>query len=344
MKTLNLTLYLIFASFILKAATYTCSNSPLGGAQFDNLQNAYNACNSSGDTILLENTNINYLFTTSWNKNIVLIGGGLSSEKRSIIQTIFFSFSIDPNANGSEFQGILFLNYLQIVNGVEDITFSNCLINNIEGVRFDANATNIGFINCIFAGGAGRKILLSSTSTQSVSAFFSNCIFDGFIDGAGGISHSLLFDHCLFLLNSGATLRGLRDASLRNSIFMNTDILADANTTGCTFLNNVYDPSQTVPPVGNSGSGNIAGTPNFTNFTGPLYSETHDYDLIPGSVGVGAAIGGSDIGVHGGTSGFTEALEPSIAPVVRSVIIQNTTVGSGGTLNVDIEATPPLTD
>lgn len=347
MKTLTTTFCLIFAFFSLTAATYTCSNSPLGGAQYSSLQVAYNACNASGDTILLENTNIAYTYNNGggWGKSIVVIGSGLSSEKQSLITSSFTSFGFSTGANGSEFQGVQFNRRVQLSPGVANISFSNCIISSTNGgVIFSGTATNIGFINCVFSGTEGRKVELSSSPTQSVSAIFSSCIFDGFIDGQNGISHSLLFDHCLFLNNTQETLFELKNASIHNSIFLNADILADANTTGCTFLNNLYDPSQTMPPGTNTGSGNIAGTPVFTSFTGPLYSESDDYDLQPGSVGTGAAIGGSDIGVHGGNTGFSEALEPGIVPVMRSVVIQNTTVGAGETLNVDVEATPPVTD
>lgn len=347
MKTLITILTFIFSSFFLNAATYTCSNSPVGGAQYSLLQNAYNACAASGDTILLQNTTIYYTFTASagWNKNIVVIGRGLSGGKYSRITSGYSLFDMGTGSNGSEFHGIIFNKYLRLISGVSGLTFANCYIANTSGgVLFLGSASNIAFVNCVFTSGEGWKVWLPASSTQAVEAVFLNCIFNGYIDGDNGISHSILFDHCQFMRNSGQHLVDLKSVTVSNSIFMNSAAIANGATSGCTFLNNVYDASQTMPPALNTGSGNIVGTPDFTSFTGPLYSTSHDYDLLPGSVGIGAATNGTDIGLHGGSSGFSEALEPSIVPVVTSVVIQNTTVGSGGTLNVDIEARTPITD
>ena len=45
---------------------------------------------------------------------------------------------------------------------------------------------------------------------------------------------------------------------------------------------------------------------------------------------------GTDIGVHGGNSGFSRFGEVLHNPIVRSMNIQNTTVAPGGSLDVDV--------
>jgi hypothetical protein len=144
----------------------------------------------------------------------------------------------------------------------------------------------------------------------------------------------------LFLATSTAFFSGIQNASISNCIFMN---MVPAGTTGCTYLNNICRVAGTFPPAGNTGSGNISNTdPMLVSYTfGTLYNASQDYQLQAGSPGIGAGSDLTDIGIHGGTSKFSEQGEPLIAPVVRSVIITTPVVAPNGTLNVEVTASKP---
>ena len=125
-----------------------------------------------------------------------------------------------------------------------------------------------------------------------------------------------------------------------NSMFMNA---FPSSTTNCTYLNNICRVAGTFPPAGNTGSGNIDATdPLLVSYTpGSLYDATQDYHLQPGSAAAGAATDATDIGIHGGSSNFSEQGEVLINPIMREVTIMNPTIAPNGTINVHVNATKP---
>jgi hypothetical protein len=327
------------------ATVRTVSNHPLDGAQYTSLQAAYNAA-ANGDTLLIEGTPNIYYIGNEWSKVLTVIGNGLNPQKQSSQQTMFRdqyygATRFNSSGNGSKFYGITFIQYEVWISGsVNDYTFENCRFD----VRFsfnDNSATNIIFRNCIFNPDNNENLRLSNGATTTVS--IQNCIFDGLIVGQSSNFNTLLIDHCIFLRTNDAPLQDIKNASITNSIFMNFASIANSNTTGCTFLNNISRLATTYPPAGNSGSGNLSSTnPNFVNYSlGSFYSTAYDYHLQSGSAAIGAGSDATDIGIHGGTSKFSEQGEPLNAPVMRSMQINNTSVAPNGTLNVDINASKP---
>ena len=117
-------------------------------------------------------------------------------------------------------------------------------------------------------------------------------------------------------------------------------------TSNSTYLNNLCRVAGTFPPSpasGNTASGNIeASDPLFVNNpVNTLYGTARDYHLLAGSPALAAANDGTEIGLHGGYTGFSEQLEVLINPIVRAMSILNTTVASNGTLSVQLQATKP---
>lgn len=114
--------------------------------------------------------------------------------------------------------------------------------------------------------------------------------------------------------------------------------------TNSNWLNNMsVNPTQFDNQNGCTGSGNILGTnPNMVNYTlGNYYSKLHDYHLQPGSPAIAMATDGTDIGIHGGFSKFSERGEVLITPIIRSININQTNAAPGGTINVNIHAAKP---
>ena len=348
MKNLLLVLTVILA-FIntSQATTRTASNSSAGGAQYSSLQAVYNA-SDHGDTILLEGTDIPYYLNNHqyFDKRVTVIGIGFNPEKqiprKTILSTTGFGvFYFRSGASGSSFYGVQFSHRLQLDHNVNNLVFEDCSFS--SDFNFNAkSSTNFAFRNCVFDNDNNANVYIGA-GNQSCVGTFTNCIFDGFIDGQEGQLVSATIDHCLFLNTSSNAFLNLYDAQIKNCIFMNT---FPANTIDCEFTNNLCAVAGTFPPQpenGNSGSGNIENTdPLFTSYSpGSLYNSNQDYNLQAGSPAIGAGSDMTDIGLHGGTSGFSETGEVLITPIVRSVNILNTTVAPNGTLNVEVHATAP---
>lgn len=346
-------LALVLSGFLVPAtaAILTVSNSPLGGAQFSNLDAAITAA-TAGDTLLIEGTNIGYGISalSVFNKPLVFIGSGLNTAKAQHKQTILTTvgpwyFEIPSSAAGSRFYGIVFNGYTQLVGpSTNNLHFENCMFNST--FNFNGHATHgTTFINCIFNADAGANMQLWSSTSQITGTLFSNCIFDGYIDGGNNPYSSIFIDHCIFLSpNSG--FANLYYANISNSIFVNA---FPSGTFSSSFNNNICQVAGTLPPAsgGNTGTNNLSATdPLFVSYTPPVYwspyhSFAYDYRLQASSPGKGAGTDGTDIGVFGGTTAFSITGEAPNAPVVRSMNINNTIIPTNGTLNVSVQASKP---
>jgi len=346
MKKILFGLLAILSLSELKATVRTVSNDPNGGAEYSTLLAAYTAA-VNGDTLYLEGTDINYEISDNgspWAKSLVVMGIGIRPVKTNPRKTKIRgngggSFFMNALASGSKFHGIQFQTSNSFSGTISNITYENCsFLSNYEtsGIHFN----NFVFRNCWFHTNIGfngngniNNILLTS------------CIVNGFIDGAtNGVVSNFIIDHCIFL-TSGNITTGVKNATISNSIFMNSNNLGSFNN--CTIayniarLNNVFPPSGTGITFG----GNIDNTdPMLVNCpinTGFDAGINHNYHLLTGSPCIGAGTGGSDIGPHGSLSKFSETGEVLFAPIMRTLFINNTTVVPNGTLNVNISASKP---
>lgn len=343
-KILLLTSVFVLSTSIAFSTTLTVSNHPLGGAQYSSLQAAYNAA-ANGDTLIIEGTNINYSFNYGllWSKSLTVIGAGLNTDKQFFKKTYIAyphytsPFRLTTGSDGSSFYGIVFLQHVDLYANTNNITFENCEFRDYLQTN-NYVTTNLTLRNCIFSRDNNDDIFLPSSVPSSVLIL--NCVFDGYIQGYNNLLNVVMIENCLFLSTSSSIIN-LHYATISNCVFMNNFPAASVN---CIYLNNICRVAGTFPPAGNTGSGNIENTdPNFVSYTaGSLYSPSHDYNLQSGSPCVATGVGGTDIGVHGGiTATFSETGEALIAPVVRSMQINNTTVAPNGTINVEISASKP---
>ncbi len=361
MKTSIFTLFAFAAfTFSASATVLTVNNSPLGGGQYATLDSAYNDA-VNGDTLYLEGTNIPYAFAAcpfpypTFDKSLTVIGIGFNPEttvnKRSILEgtDCLNSLYLGAGATGSRFYGLVIPNISNSNNGIgsgpiSDLVFEDCEIEN--SASFSSFPVNgIVFRNCIFDG-ASRDIHLQSSATLSSSIVVSNCVLDGYIDGGGSILNTIFVNHCVFLYGGNEAIFRVNNSVISNSIFMNTPIIASpSNSTGNNFSFNIARVDSFPIPM-NGGGNNFSGTdPMFVNVPIPqTYSSSHEYELQPASVGVNAASDGTDIGVHGGNTFFSETGEVLYTPYVREVNILNGNVQPNGTLNVQVRASRPNID
>jgi hypothetical protein len=79
----------------------------------------------------------------------------------------------------------------------------------------------------------------------------------------------------------------------------------------------------------------------FTNFTlGNGWSTSDNYNITGDAAITGMADDGTDIGIHGGASNFSEKGEPLNVDIIRTLNVLNT-AAPNGTLNVNITAGKP---
>lgn len=351
MKTKALFFVTVFLALSLAgfATVYTVSNNSSGGSQYSSLLAAYNGA-VNGDTLIMEGTNIAYSLPHyfHWNKSLTVIGAGFNTDKQLFKKTIitegqdwWLYFELASGSAGSSFYGIAFSSPVDFVENASNITFENCEFQ--QSLRTNnVNCNNLIIRNCIFNPDNGENINLPSTASSNILLI--NCVFDGYIVGNNNTTSNLIIENCLFLSTyTGDLLPGINNASISNCIFMNK---FPSGTTNCIYLNNICRVAGTLPPNGNTGSGNIENAdPQLVSYAfDTFYDPTHDYDILAGSPCELTGSDGTDIGIHGGTSKFSEQGEPLIAPVVRSVEINNTVVAPNGTLSVDVSASKPAED
>lgn len=336
-KILLLTSIFVLSTSIAFTATLTLSNHPLGGAQYTNLVDAYNAA-SPGDTIIVEGTDIEYHIGTYWYKQLTVIGSGLNTNKQSFKRTIISFHYNRLHGAGSSFYGIEFPSVYMTQSNV---LFEDCKFNGQVNL-YNSTLSNISFRNCIFDSNNGININTGGSSNVLSGILVTNCVLDGYIEGNGNPYFSLMVNHCIFLDGS---FNNVHNATITNNIFMNA-FPGSTSTGSSTYLNNICRVAGTFPPTGyggNVGSGNIDATdPLLVNVPiSTFYSTDLDFHLQGGSPAIGVSTDATDIGVHGGNSNFSEQGEVLINPIIRQMLITNPSIAPNGTINVQISATKP---
>lgn len=289
-----------------------------------------------------------------WAKQLTVIGIGFNPQKQNPRLTKVYStsstatsVSISTAGSGSKFYGILFTgydaNYNSVVfsQSVSNLVFENCHFNSVCGFN-NQIVSNILFQNCVFDGNNGWNIFCSASGSANSSIVANNCIFDGAIHGGANPALQLTVDHCLFLRTDNGPLVEVSNAVVKNSIFMNhANIHIGSNS-----FNNAYQ--HCISRLGSfpANPGNLnnqnSTNPLLTTYTpGQHHSTANNYALQAGSPGLAAGNDATDIGLHGGSSGFHETGEVQIVPIIRALNITTTTVAPNGSMNVQIHATSP---
>ena len=350
MKNLWITICILIFSYVaVQAATYTVSNKAGFDADYTSLQSAHNGA-SNGDTLLIQGTAILYRMDNYqyFNKKLVIIGSGLFADqtlhKRTrIASNSWGRFILTAGASGAQFFGVDFVSEVEIDQTTINVLFENCQFNGPLDLSEGAT-DNLVVRNCIFNQNNSSNIIMHQSAAKTV--VFDNCVFDGYIQGSNNSVLDATFNHCLFHRQNGASFINFPSALIvRNSIFL-ADTTFATGSSGCTFDNNLSINGGTLPPTGNNGSSNLTNAdPLFKNYTsGQHFSSVHDYDVQGGSPVVGAASDGTDIGIHGGYTYYSKYGEVLIVPMIRSIEILNSSVRSGGTLNVHVKASKPHSD
>ncbi len=351
-KTPMLFLSAIFFMNTAYAAQWSVSNLPQSPGQFASVSAAIASSSvASNDTLLVQPSSIGYsAFTLS--KPLTIIGGGFNTNKvPQVVTNITGTISLTNACSGSRFYGLKH----SIINSpgsggtVSNLLFEDCW--GVNDMQFSGSSwifSNLVIRNCI-----ETNIIFSTTTSNSV--VISNCIFyTG--NGPQSSKGSLLVSNCLFM---GSThLSVCENATIQNCVFQNSTFATTTfnNSFNNCFFYNVGGLSTTTPPlpVGN-GTVSVPGNTgaNDSTMTSSPFADGHTASTLSltGSVnyhltgnGLTYSTTGGTIGVYGGSSTFSLAGEPLNSAIIRSFIINNTTVPVNGNLNVNLMVTKPLTN
>lgn len=351
-KKLLLLLSAIFFINTTYAAQWSVSNVAQAPGQFASIAAAIaNGSVANYDTLLVQPSSIGYsAFTLS--KPLTIIGGGFNTNKvPQVITNITGTISLTNTCGGSRFYGLKhsIINSPGTGGTVSNLLFEDCW--GVNDMQFSGSSwifTNLVIRNCIET----NIVFNSSTST---SAVISNCIFYSG-NGPQSSKGSVLVSNCLFM---GTThLAACENVTIQNCVFQNSLFSTTTfnNSFNNCFFYNVTGLSTTTPPLpvgngtvsspGNSGAkdSTMSVSPFADGHTASTLSLTGSINYHLTGSGLTYSTTGGTIGVYGGTSTFSLTGEPLNSAIIRSFIINNTTVPVNGNLNINLMVTKPITN
>jgi hypothetical protein len=336
----------------LFATVRTVSNNPGTIAQYTTINAAVTA-SSSGDTIYVQGSPVQYSGFAITDKRLVVIGPGMSPMQNFMPYPATVA---DVTINGSassntEIQG------LKIVGAVTITSISHP--DNLRFIRNHLTTISMGTGSATYSGYVFEGNWFNSSGFNlAQSCFFTNFIIKNNVfysnSAAANVSGfynsiSVIFDHNLFYGPSNGSINvfsaNCRGLLLTNNIFFRRN--AAANNTNSVFHKNItYDAGVDNPwdgAYGNSGSGNIAGQ-NPQMFDSIAINNGINNPLLNFTIAAGpannSATDSTDIGLlyhPTGSLNWTNS-RMSRLPFVYSMNITNPSIPAGGTLNVQVEA------
>lgn len=359
MKHILLSFGALILAFSTSATIRNVSNSPNAPVNppytYNSFADAVDAA-SDGDTLYLHGTNVSYGSVTISNKELVIIGAGYGSNLQNsnnlatIVGTINFT-----DYTGTKNVSLIGLRMDEPKNGVAATNKVNVLYIERCGIRPVPNSTNKIRCNTLFL---KQSVLGDQTIPYNdefspivaATAYISNCVIQGIFNG-GGIAAAVFENNIFKRSYSGSTYSNSEIKSINGTaVFNNNIFLANygPSVSNCTFNNNVFE-NITGLTSSNTGSNNIFNTsPGLISSPNPNgmvarsnFSTSANYRLTNNSVCIGAGIGGTDIGIYGGTDPIPMSMDLNGVPQLPRIIqmtIQNMSVAPGGNLNVQIQA------
>lgn len=351
MRNLIYTLAAIFCLAASSQATVITVNN-LGGGDYSNLVDAYNAA-SNGDTIYIEPTELSYGDLLNINKSLTWVGIGGIPATDDVHRSIVRRMTLDTGASDSRFYGVYFLDYLAGATPdlLENLLVENCLFGDYISIN-DGPIINMIVRNCIFLNPSQFNMYFydADSLADRSSVIVTNCFISQRFEGYSNSFNLITVDHCLISSVFTSFSNSLNGAVIRNNYFTSDFNNSSPGGVNNVFLNNfIRGGAGSSIGVTNSGSNNQFNTTmSFVNYNGfSSWLSSHDYNLLPGSNGIGAATDSTDIGIHGGNSHFSNSTETLWIPIVRSMSFTGDPipfVQPGDTLNINIEASRPQVD
>ncbi|MBK8699272.1 MAG: hypothetical protein IPN29_06870 [Saprospiraceae bacterium] len=350
MKTFQLCLVLLVCLQSARAAVRTVHNN--GSAQYLTIQAAIDA-SSSGDTVYVHGSMVQYAGFVITDKKLTVIGPGWAPDKQfGFVATVNSESSINGLlSTGSEIHGMVFYNTIFTVrNSIpEDLSFIRNYFEQTY-VYFDTN--NKTYKGMVFEGNTWQDGGISG----SVNSVYQNFVIRNnyFYNFAGASINNLfnsvnvLFDHnlmCAGLFNVIPCFANCQFLLITNNIFVKRD--AASQNSFSTFNNNITFNAGNNTPWASNGNTNAGG--NIENQDPMMIAQTAvnagTYDplldfTIPSGPANNSASDGKDMGLLYDTVGSLNwnNSRTSRLPFIYSMNITTPTIQVNGTLNVAIEA------
>ncbi len=266
-------------------------------------------------------------------KPLHLIGAGIHPDSASVTATTtlttatnnYYDIVITTSGSGSTFTGMIFAPNGDVHYGTSNtdddptgLLFQRCRFVLTVDVATDGGGTSsTTFEECLFHG--------EVNGAYPCAATFSRCIHDAAINSFG----ALTVDHGVFL--NCRAMGNCGGATFTNSIctvgdypvYQSNDIIIS----NCLFSGTQIDGNGNGGVVTNT-SLNVPAASIFVNETDGNYQFTDDLHLAPGSIGIGGANDGTDIGIYGSSSPYKPGNVP-YNPHFRTASIATSTNPDG---------------
>lgn len=342
----------IFSQRIALSAILVVNNSNANPGQYNSLQAAIDAA-VDGDTLYVQPSTNNYGAVSVY-KGLTLMGVGHRPKKDipyiATIQSITLNNSVsNVKLIGLRIESLLLpCNCYACWQTTSNITVQNCDLSISDNNPNNCYGFNI-LNNLVIENSYLRNLSLPGTGN---SALIRNCIFNAYACYFGPSFTNVVIRNNLFMYTSAVNNFSGNGMIVENNIFYRfTPYDNYNNLQNCVFNNNLTYQTNVADPVtgSNTGSNNIPGQdPLFVNVdlnSGDLFQPAiFNYRLQDLSPGKNAGTDGQDIGPYGGSDTFSETGEYIEMPVIREMNILNSTVPSGGVIQVQVKATKSVTD
>jgi len=316
-------LWLLLLSSTAQAAILTLNNNNPSPGQYTTFAAAHDAA-SAGDTILVHGSPTHYGGITI-TKRLTLIGPGHKPNTTWGLGATILSIFISNNLTGVRIYGII----VGGINGPGGGILTNVDSLVIENVFFSNGGAISAGTNC------NHLVIRGSVFQNSIIRFFDTNIDGVIVENNyfssndplwewGNTGNKMVSNNIFAASGTGNLV--VAGTNIRNTIFRNNIFYGlTANSgiqTNCLYENNLsfgHNTNNNLPPAGQAGSGNLVNVnPQFVNVQAPnepspaeFFSYTRNYRLQPGSPGLGAGTGGTNLGIYESDHEFSMTGEPA---------------------------------
>jgi hypothetical protein len=330
-----------------KATIRTVSNYPANLAQFNDIQAAINASNTS-DTIYVHGSPNGYGGFVMTDKKLTIIGPGYLPDKAFPYTAIFNASYLNGDlCSGSKFEGLVFTNQIGISGG-DSIQF---LRNYFNGAYLDLSSTPnaTGYRGYVIEGNFFKQNsnVIIATYPVSNTSIQNNVFYNGVLQNLqNGVN--VLINHNLFYGTTNTTsvcFSNCNGLVLSNNIFVRRD--AGTGNLNSTFNNNITYLCAENTPWNMNGNINLIG--NIANQSPQMADEALveagslslllSYTITAGPAN-NSGSDTKDMGLLFDPTGFYNWVNSrySRLPYLFKMNIYNPVIQTNGTITVNIEA------
>lgn len=343
---MKISMTLLLCAICLFANTqtvHTVDNRDQSGAQFTDLQAAIDA-SATGDIIQVHPSMTSYGNVTI-NKTLTIFGLGHNPENSNGEVAMLAIVTFIDNSGNSELKGLV-LGTVTCGTSANNTNLSNIhLINNRVTTQIfgslSEGLSNSWVIEGNYFSSSSDGLIQPRNTSHSWQ--IKNNVLRG---GLFGLDNTFIVTNNMFITTASVFnfFGQCNNPLVNNNIFLATnDDLTEIGITNSTitFENNITYNYTGTTLADLSGSGNLNNqNPLFENLLNDNLTDfyNNNYDLAAGSPGINAGSDGTDIGLYGNNFIFDNDGRPNLTPYPESILITNSVLAPGQTLNVNFSA------